>query len=212
MPLRSQHRHLPNHLVGAKQYRLREPDAERLRRFQVDDHLELRWYLHGQVGRLCDRGGIARRRCVLASGSPTSSMTIGMVDVAFCAANAARRRRNRQQCRRKCRQHATARIIRAPLFTSVMKAGTQSLQSVGIDSAQWRFTSTSVRDLSRTVRTVDSRRPDRRDAARGVRLRRTPTRRQQKVRQRGDQHDRADHVPHEHEREQDAHVGLELDR
>src|SRR5471032_1658749 len=35
---------------------------------------------------------------------------------------------------------------------------------------------------------------------------------QQEVRQRRDQHQRADHVEREHERQQDAHVGLELDR
>jgi L-asparaginase/Glu-tRNA(Gln) amidotransferase subunit D len=34
----------------------------------------------------------------------------------------------------------------------------------------------------------------------------------EQVRQRGQEHQRADHVPEEHEREHQPHVGLELDR
>ena len=43
---------LLNHRVRAQQQRLRDGDTERLRGFEVDDQLELRRLLDGEVGRL----------------------------------------------------------------------------------------------------------------------------------------------------------------
>jgi hypothetical protein len=42
-----------DHLVGAGEQRRRHFEAERLRRFQIDDQLELRGLLDGQIARLC---------------------------------------------------------------------------------------------------------------------------------------------------------------
>ena len=43
---------LPDHLVRAREQRLRDCEAERLRRLQIDDQLELGRLLDGQAGGL----------------------------------------------------------------------------------------------------------------------------------------------------------------
>src|SRR6516164_3172842 len=47
------HRGLFDHLVGAKQERLWDGEADRLRCLEVQDHLELGRKLHREIGRLC---------------------------------------------------------------------------------------------------------------------------------------------------------------
>ena len=53
MPRRPGLRRLTNHLIRPVKHRLRNCQTDLLRRFQIDDKLELRWLLHWQVGGFC---------------------------------------------------------------------------------------------------------------------------------------------------------------